>query len=440
MTSSETMQTAEQPTTNADDFVDLDGDLGSAFTDALASSQAGIQVSTEYDNNSSGETDVAGEQDAVSSTGDFLGSGSPGNAPQQPPVTTPDAGTRADGTTDANAGGFSQLAEHARRLGISVDGMQSEGQLAAAVLSQIERMQPQVRMAQDMAPYADEFRQYVNNKQAPPQAPAQAPAPVSKDQWDAAEYFDKQYGGPVFKNEHRELVESGQVIRDPESGDWTARPGYEALVAASLPGLNAAQTHMSKFWQTLSSANPYEKFYGVLKEPLVRDVRSLVGELLAEREQATKQTDVVSQFENEHRSWLYQTDPSSGRSVPTDRGQQFFQTVAELRTSGISEPSRAIEIASRMLGVTAQATSQLAVVPVTPAAAVPPVPSAIQSLQNQAAQTKQSFLDGAKQRAGYAPSYSSPVGTGSESAPEVFSPNELDSMFTNALRVASATP
>jgi hypothetical protein len=254
--------------------------------------------------------------------------------------------------------------------------------------------------------------------------------PTTQDEWNATEYLNKQYGGPVITPEHHALVDSGYVERDDAPGLWVAKAGYESAVGSKLAELNAAQAHVGKFWQNLSSSNPYEKFYNVLREPLVREVQSVVDRLLSEREQVTKQVDVVSRFEDENKSWMYQTDPLTGRSVPSQRGSEFFSTVSELRESGINDPAKVIALASKIHGVGQQQAQPVqAVQPVAqPQPPVAPAPA-----------NNQSFLESAMQRAGYSPSYSSPVGTGSEAAPEVVSQNELDSLFTNALRVASAS-
>jgi hypothetical protein len=359
---------------------------------------------------------------------------------QQPEPVAQPAPAPAPAQPAAQVDPFQQLAENARRLGITVDGVQSADQLAAAMLKQIEQMQPHVRVAQEIAPYADEFRQYVasrNNPVPPPVTPQQQAA---NDEWNAGEYFAKQYGGPVFTDQHRQVLESGYVERNPDTGLWMAKPGYEAVVADKLPELNAAQSHMTRFWQGLSSSNPYEKFFSVLQEPLLRQVRQEVEKMVAGREQVSREVSTVERFENEHKGWLYQTDPMTGQTVPSDRGKQFFATVADLKSKGMTDHMAILDVASRIHNVNAQPTQVIASPVAQPTQPQPPAaqPSALQMLQQQAAATRQTFLESAAQRAGYSPSYTADVTSPSPAAPEVSDQAELESMFSNALRRASA--
>jgi hypothetical protein len=411
-----TEQVAQQDT--SDESVE---NLSSMFSEAFSGTQAQAEPAA-----------PAAPEPASQPASDFV-------SPASQPAPTQPAPTLAQEPA-AQVDPFQQLTENARRLGIATDGVQSADQLAAAMLRQIEQMQPHVRVAQEIAPYADEFREYVESRNKPtPQSPAQAQQSAI-DEWNASEYFANQYGGPVFSDKHRQLVESGQVIKDPESGLWAARPGFEAVVGSDIPELNAAQTHVAKFWQGLTSANPYEKFFNVMQEPLLRQVRQEVEKMITGREQTTQVVSEIQRFENEHKTWLYQTDPMTGQAAPSENGKQFFATIADLKAKGVTDQKAILNIAARIHGLGSVPTQPVAQQPAAPQPSMLPQqpPSPLQALQQQAAATKQSFLESAAQRAGYSPNYTADVTSPTPAAPEVSDQAELDSFFTNAMRRSNA--
>ena len=332
------------------------------------------------------------------------------------------------------------LLGQARELGIPVDGMQSEADLASAVIEQIKSMQPHVRFAQ---------QQYAQQRApqpvaAPPQAPAQPAG--QQNQWDAKTYLNEKYGGPAWKPEFQSAIESGMVSRDPETGLWASLPGYEASTQQVLGEMNAAQQHSAKFWQGLAASNPYESFYEVLREPLLREVESRVSEALRREQETTQRLTFVEQFEQDNSQWLYAVDPSTGQQVPTEQGGKFLDVIDEYRAKGITDPKDLLEIAQLKMGIqqpvtqppAQQAPQQATQQPASPiqqawqqqSGAQQPVAGQVPA----PAEPKQSFIDSALQRASHSPSAS---GTVTDDAPQVMSEGDLNSLFERAFRQAS---
>lgn len=404
-----------------------EGDLSSVFSEAL-----GQGVSQEPQSSQPDPAPVAAP--AVEPVG------APTDSPQEIPVSET----------------LAPLLENARQLGISTDGMTSETQLAQAVMDQIRSMQPYVNFAQQVIPHTDRIRQVI----ATP--PGQAPQPVASPQsqqdpqqgsqqaeggFDINAYLNEKYGGPSWKSEFKHAIDSGIVQRDVETGLWQPTPGYEIMASSLVPEMNAAAQHSSRFWQDVAQGNPYEKFFGVLKEPLMHEVRSLVENMVAGREQESQKRSVISDFETQHGSWLYQSDPSTGQRYLTDQGSAFYDTLADLRESGMSDPAKILATASRLHGLSvpakqpapvsqsvasqqpvAQAAVSQSPAPTQQAAPAAVVPAAVPA----PATTPQSFINSALQRA----SHSTTAAT-TPDQPQVVSEGDLDSMFSNAIRSAS---
>jgi len=185
-----------------------------------------------------------------------------------------------------------------------------------------------------------------------------------------------------------------------------AAPGYEMSVGQVVNDVNAAAIHKAKFWQNLTNGNPLETIYSSIEDPVTRLVNERVEQILAEREQTNQGRTVVSSFEEANASWMYKTDAKTGQRVPSEAGQAFFNTVADLRESGITDQAKLIAVASKLHGVGQ-----------TPAAAV---------AQATAPSKQESFLESARQRAEHTPNARA---GGADEAPQIMNDRDLDSIW-----------
>lgn len=317
------------------------------------------------------------------------------------------------------------LLDRARSLGIQPERMSDPLQLSEALLEQMGKMQPMVSYAQQFAPYQNDFQAYLAQRsqpQQPPQTTPQQPQSQSNE-WDQEAYFQEKYGGPTWKSEFQNAIEQGIVQRDPETGLWTPAPGAEMLAANILPDLNASQQQQAKFWKNWSQGNPYKDIYGVIKEPLIREVQQLINQVVETRETKQSTLNEIDQFLNQNESWMYQTDPNTGKEVESPLGEQFFQTVDQLRAKGLADPKDLIELAMLKIGKSAEpAPQQQPVAQAQPVAQEAPKPE----------EPKESFLNKALKRAQHSPS--SNVSTAN--APQVVTEGDLDSMFVRAARAS----
>lgn len=431
------MSTEQTPNEPASDLGE--DDLSTAFTDALSGQDSQPAVPE-----SPAASPTSAEPEAPAALDP-----SPASAPIGAPVETSPNPAAPQQEAPSNEPQISDSLRHllttAEQYGVSTDGMTSEAQLTEAVLQQMRQMQPYVQFAHQAMPHVGAVRDaYVSGQSpegnAPPQGSQAAPAPADSGAFDASKYLNEKYGGPSWKPEYQTAVDTGIVHRDPETGLWKPVPGYEVMAGTVVADMNAAQQHSSSFWQGIAQGNPYDNFYNVLKEPLMHDFRALIEETIEGREKTTRSQDVVSRFEEEHASWLYQVNPQTGERLPTEKGSQFLAAVSDLRESGITDPEKAIGIASRMLGVgttqspapaqqqaatTAQAPAQQPVAQ-PPATPQPPAP--------QQTPTQQAFLDSALQRAAHSPTATGGI---APDQPQSVTEGDLESMFTSALRANS---
>ena len=312
----------------------------------------------------------------------------PAETPTEPapePEPTPEPSPEPDP-------GIADLLKQYQEAGIPLSEVSSEADLARAALQQMQQMQPWVRMAQQ--------QQYQQPKPEP------EPEPPT-DQWDAQKYFQDQYGGPTWKPEFDQLIETGAVQID-DNGRYVAAPGAEMLASPHLAALNQASQHSQKFWREMGKSNPLERIYGAVKEPLLREIDSRVQEILQSRETETRARSAVDKFVDENADWMYQTNPSTGELVPTEKGQQFLDRYNRLRERGIANPADLLEEA--MYGFE---------IPEAKA----PEPAA------QEQEKKDTFLESAQRRAAHSPS-SRERGD----APQVMDQPDLDNVFLRAYR------
>ena len=383
------------------------GDLSSAFTSAFSSSSA-----PPAEPESQSTSSVPQEETPVSKPQEVA------TEPERPVQQQQTAPVQAAGS-DLTA----QLRASASQFGIQVGENASSDDLALATLRRLNEVQPLLRYAQQLLPYADKIPQILSGQQQ--EAPKQAEP--AEEAWTPESYFSKAWGGPQWDKRFDEAIAAGIVTRDADTGHWVPAPGYEVAASSIVSSLNEAQQHRSSFWSDFTKSNPYEKMYQTMLEPMQRAWKADMESYLEQREARRTQMDAIGQFENTNKSWMYTSDPVTGQSILTEKGQAFISTVEEIRANGISDPIKAIEYAQKIHGVQQQPAPVQQVIPaqsqqtqgVTGGTVAPPVQ-----------QSQQSFLDSALKRASHAGGSS--AGAASSASPDMAS-QDLDSFFVRAM-------
>ena len=317
-----------------------------------------------------------------------------------PEVEAPEAEAPEPEEVEPTVNPLESLFSQVNELGIDTEGIDSADALVARLAGQLKEQQPLARYAQQVMPYEDQIREFFQKQDAPAE---QASDP---QQWTKDQHFKDKYGGPTWSPAYQQLADSGQIKQDPDTGQWMAAPGYEMSVGQVINDVNAAAIHKAKFWQNLTNGNPLETIYSSIEDPVTRLVNERVEQILAEREQTNQGRTVVSSFEEANASWMYKTDAKTGQRVPSEAGQAFFNTVADLRESGITDQAKLIAVASKLHGVGQ-----------TPAAAV---------AQATAPSKQESFLESARQRAEHTPNARA---GGADEAPQIMNDRDLDSIW-----------
>jgi len=337
---------------------------------------------------------------------------------EQPPAVAP-------------AAQLSALAVAAQKAGLQFEGL-SDQQIADALADTIVRTRPYATYGQQLAPYADQIRDYFSRDKQQPAQPAPAPETGEKP-WDTGEYFSSKWNAPKWEDTYDFAIQQGMVQRNAETGLYEAAPGFENMVLEVLPGLNRAQSWTAQQWQGITKGNPYQQFYEVLVEPLRHAWQDDMQQVISEQYARQQSEERVNRFEADNAAWLYTTDPHSGGTVLTPRGQVFYDEIANLRERGISDPQTLIDLASRLVGAAQPAAPAAA--PTTGPPATPPLPTDPQAAS--ASQTA-TFLQNALARASHAPS----AGGYSQAAPDhpvsVTNESELNNMFLSDFRAIRA--
>lgn len=343
-----------------------------------------------------------------------------------PPEPAPDDGVNLE-----------SLRATANELGIDVSSLQSESEIATAVMDQMRSMQPEVA-------YARQVRQ-----QAQQQAPQQQPEPEQGSEpaeWSAESYFKEKYGGPSWKPEYNLAVNQGAIKRT-EEGLWTPSPGNESMAGIAAE-MNQATLHREKFWQDLGEKNIYEQMYGVLKEPIERIIEDRVTEALEHHDTQASEVNILDQFERSNAHWLYTTDPQTGQTVYSEKGQELVQRHREAKADGAKNDTTALKWALKGFEIPVQAAQEEPPPPEKTADNVePPVVNANQQAHNQPNTEsdnttgsgqdthQQSFLDRARDRAEHS---SSARGRDSDDAPQVLTEGDLDNLIVNDFKSRAA--
>lgn len=361
-----------------------DASFSSAFTDGMSSApaqEAPAQASTET---------VSGEAEAPASS----------QASAQPVQQTQP----------------NQLMQAAARLGLQVTEGQSPEEIAMAAMRRLHEASSGIQLAQQIAPQMQQFQEYLE-AQKKAQAPQQQPA---EEEWTPESHFKKAWGGPQWNPRYDELIQGGMVVLDDETNLYKPAPGYELSLAAEAQSLNEAQSYRAKFWQNLTKGNPYESIYQSMLEPMQRQWKQDIDNYIQQREQASKIDAATDSFLSENDGWMYAQDPLTGQRVTTPEGEKFLDTVRELRSMGVTDTIKILDIAKRLHGIQQK-----------------PAEQAVQQSNtgghgaSQVQSPQQTFLDSAKNKAMHKPS---PSGrSADDTAPEDLRGADLENVFVRAL-------
>lgn len=339
-------------------------------------------------------------------------------APAPLPVATPPAQSP------------SQYAAQAAELGIELPATATDAEVAAAVMARYQQIAPVAQFGQSMLPYADQMNEFFRAQGTAPPSVAQQPG-TGPAEWTPQAHFQKLWNVPQITPEMKFAIDQGMVLRDDESGLMKPRPGMEMMVAPILHGLNQALNYQRQQWQEIMQANPYEKFYGAMQEPIEKLIDQRVQEKLNGYQSQVQNVSTVNQFEQQNQQWLYQQNANGGRML-TPVGQYFTQLYQAKQGSWSGTNEDLLRDCRDLteLAVMRSRATQPAPAPVAP----PPngngqYPNPAQVSQ----QRQQSFLQTALTQAAHAPNGgANPVQ--SASGPIVVTPGELESMFVNDFR------
>lgn len=379
-----------------------DGSLESAFTDAMGQDAAP-------------DTGTPPAQDTAAAT-----------VPESPVEEAP-APTEAPAGNDA----FDGMRDAAREMGIEVDNLNSPELLAAALLDHSQQIAPFAEYGRQAIPYADKVRELALGEYGQQPAPGAtnapqptAPAAPAQEEWTADSHFEKQYGGPVWKQEHLQALSQGMVRRDHETGLYAPAPGAEFIAGPLVQDINAAAQHSAKFWQDMSQKNPLQVMYSHMEEPIQRLIDQRVQNALGAHQNQQQTVDYVQQFEAQYGDQLYLTDPGSGQQIPTEAGKKLFDQIAALEQRGLTDPQFIVETAAQLTGFGQAPAPQQTTGETTTATAPAP------AQQSPPPAEPKSFLQNALDRAAHSPSAG--TATSNNDVPNQLTEGDLDNVFTNA--------
>lgn len=282
-----------------------------------------------------------------------------------------------------------------------LEGIQSDADLANALLEHLQRINPYVQLGQTQL--------------AAPQAPAApAAAPAAEPEWTLDSHFQSVWKAPEWKPEYQHAIDR-ELVQADEQGRIVPAPGCEALVLPILAGMNEAVAGMREARANLFEGNPYRNFYDALAPAIEKRVEQMLEERFTGYQQTQQQMSLLDKFESDNAAWLYQP----GTQTLTEKGQAFAKEVQALREDGVTNPERLLARAMQAIGGAPAPAPPAAAQPAAPAATAAerprrpdgtflPASAAPQTTSPATAPTKQeSFVETARERAGYTPSRNS---------------------------------
>ena len=139
------------------------------------------------------------------------------------PMTSPAAGQQSAVTPPAPTPPQSTpYARAAQEAGLQFEGLTDE-QIASSMVQHIVRSRPYATYGQQMAPYADQIREYFDREKQPPQ-PTATPAASAEEGWNEEKYFAEKWAAPKWDDQYNFVIQQGMVQRNAETGLYEACP------------------------------------------------------------------------------------------------------------------------------------------------------------------------------------------------------------------------
>lgn len=328
--------------------------------------------------------------------------------PESSPEATPQPATPETPQPAPNP-----LIDYARSAGVDVGEYTTDADFGKAFIGQYQQQSQLANWAKQLLPHADKITAALQQRE---------PEPEPQAEWDLDQHFAKAWDIPEYNSSWDNMIQSGAVQKDA-SGRYAPAEGFEYLnLSPELRELNEFESKRGKSVQDLFyGGNFYKNVWDKFQEPIERMIQDKAQALLEERFGQESVHDTISQFESQN-EWLYDgqnMELVNGQPMRklTEQGRKFFDTVGQLRESGMTDASTVLKYASQLV----------------PPPAQEPTPAAPAATPEQASeQQAQSFLDTAMQRAQHSPSGGGASATHPETEPINVTRNELHNMFRNA--------
>jgi hypothetical protein len=231
------------------------------------------------------------------------------------PVQPADPNLTANATQQqATAQQWQSIRDAARTFGYDLSNHQDDASALAHLIQEAQRARQAnvyARLGEQLAPQANQIREYLQQRQQPQQ---QAPPA-----WQPPE-FDERW--------------MSLVQRDEGTGVFYAKPGVDPAIAQKV---NAYAEWQSKFQR-----NPAE----VIEPMVATRAQEIAQNLVREQFETYRREQEARQILQQHASWIYQQDqqgrpianPNTGQPQLSPLGARYASIVSELTQVGITDP------------------------------------------------------------------------------------------------------
>lgn len=258
---------------------------------------------------------------------------------------------------------------------------------------------------------------WIAQQQVQQPSPEPEPQKPAEEEWSLDGHFAKAWGVPNRDPQWDDIIASGIIVKDPDTGQYVPRPGLNSWMSVNPKVLQDINAYEQSYGRSAREflADPLRKTYEALVE--VFDRRYAKPETVTQTLEDRTVEQVASQFEQQHGAWLKTAD-----------GERFLKLVSAFRAT--MPPMQAMQEALLYVSPpqTAQPTPAESESAATPAAMPAPAPTPEQI----SAQKQESFLQDAKRRASHSSSGGVPP-----SAPEdtgTMSGEDVRTLFTRTAR------
>jgi hypothetical protein len=263
-----------------------------------------------------------------------------------------------------------------------------------------------------------QMQSYLAQQQMQAQPPAPEVEKPKEDEWSLESHFAKHWGVPKRDPAWDDVIASGVIVKDPDTGRYVPRPGINSWMQVNPNVLNAINDYEAAYARNAREylQNPIQRTYDALIDAF--DRRYARPEAIDTRLESQQVEAAAARFESENAEWL-----------KTQDGGKFLRLVSAFRAT--MPPMQAMQEALAYVSPPSKAAAAPTAQP-TQAAAAPVAPTPEQI----SAQKQESFLQDAKRKASHSQS-----GGGSPPAPEDTGPmsgDEVRSLLKRTHRAAMA--